>query len=144
MQKAHEELKSRLVEQTAKLIKANKKLESEIKDRKLTEENLKITLRELQETKDMLIQVEKLAAIGRLTASCAHEILNHVNIISTRLHMLDDSTDVSDTFDEVLPKVLGMLAGKVKSTKDGKTIGTKLSPRKRSRKAQPVAAPYKK
>jgi len=96
LQKAHEELEKRVEERTAELLKANRKLETEIKDRKLTEKNLKNTLRELQETKDMLIQSEKLAAIGRLTTGIAHEILNPVNIISMRLQMLKESEGVPD------------------------------------------------
>lgn len=51
---------------------------------------------ELQETRDMLIQSEKLAAIGRLTAGVAHEILNPVNIISMRLQFLGRKEDLSD------------------------------------------------
>jgi len=96
LQKVHEELETRVEERTADLITSNKKLETEIKDRKQTEINLKNTLQELQKTKDMLIQSEKLAAIGQLTTGIAHEILNPANIMSIRLQMLNDSTDISD------------------------------------------------
>ncbi|MBW1767654.1 MAG: FHA domain-containing protein [Deltaproteobacteria bacterium] len=96
LQKAHEALETRVEERTAELMKSNRKLETEIKDRKLTEKHLKNTLQELQKTKDMLIRSEKLAAIGQLTAGIAHEILNPVNIMSIRLQMLNDSRDVSD------------------------------------------------
>ena len=96
LQKVHEALEKRVEERTEELMKSNKKLEAEIKDRKLTEENLKNTLQELQKTKDMLIQSEKLASIGQLTTGIAHEILNPANIISMRLQMLNDSTDISD------------------------------------------------
>ncbi|MFC1820975.1 PAS domain-containing protein, partial [Thermodesulfobacteriota bacterium] len=96
LQKAHEALEARVEERTTELIKSNRKLETEINDRKLIEEKLMNTLRELQETRDMLIQSEKLAAIGQLTAGIAHEILNPVNIISMRFQMLDKPEDVSD------------------------------------------------
>jgi len=102
LQRAHEALEKRVEERTADLMKSNRKLETEIKDRKLTEENLKNTLQELQETKDMLIQSEKLAAIGRLTTGIAHEILNPVNIISMRLQMLKESEGMSDGVREAL------------------------------------------
>jgi signal transduction histidine kinase len=68
----------------------------DITDRKRAEERLMNTLRELEETKDMLIQSEKLATIGQLTAGIAHEILNPVNIVSMRLQMLNHSEDLSD------------------------------------------------
>ncbi|MEI7673864.1 MAG: CHASE domain-containing protein, partial [Deltaproteobacteria bacterium] len=44
----------------------------------------------LQETRDTLIQFEKQAAIGRLANGVAHEILNPVSIISSRLQFLDE------------------------------------------------------
>jgi signal transduction histidine kinase len=37
----------------------------------------------------MLVQSEKLAAIGQLAAGLAHEILNPTNIVSMRLHLLN-------------------------------------------------------
>jgi len=52
------------------------------------ERNLKNTLQDLETTRDMLVQSEKLAAIGQLAAGLAHEILNPTNIISMRLHLL--------------------------------------------------------
>ena len=60
----------------------------DITDSRRAEEQLGKTCRELQETRDMLLQSEKLAAIGRLMAGVAHEVLNPVNIISTRLQMV--------------------------------------------------------
>ena len=62
----------------------------DITERKQAEEELKETLRQLQETKDMLIQFEKEAAVGRLAAGIAHEILNPASIISSRLQFLGD------------------------------------------------------
>jgi PAS domain S-box-containing protein len=44
--------------------------------------------KDLQSARDMLLQSEKLASIGRLSAGVAHEILNPVNIISLELQIL--------------------------------------------------------
>ncbi|MBW1887137.1 MAG: PAS domain S-box protein [Deltaproteobacteria bacterium] len=68
----------------------------DISKRKQAEEKSMNTLQELQETRDMLIQSEKLAAIGQLTAGIAHEILNPINIMSIRLQILNESEDLSE------------------------------------------------
>ena len=47
-------------------------------------------MQQLQETRDMLIQFEKEAAVGRLAAGVAHELLNPASIISSRLQFLED------------------------------------------------------
>ena len=60
----------------------------DISDGRRAEEQLGKTCRELQETRDMLLQSEKLAAVGRLMAGVSHEILNPLNIISMRLQLL--------------------------------------------------------
>jgi PAS domain S-box-containing protein len=44
--------------------------------------------RDLQKARDQLLQSEKLASMGRLSAGVAHEILNPVNIISMELQIL--------------------------------------------------------
>jgi signal transduction histidine kinase len=71
-------------------------LKGELSERKRAEEELRNTCQELQDTRDMLVQSEKLAAIGRLTAGVAHEILNPVHIISMRLQLLEMKQELSD------------------------------------------------
>jgi len=66
------------------------------KSEKQKRKELEAANKELRETRDMLIQSEKLAAIGRLTAGVAHEILNPVNIISMRLQLLSTTEELSD------------------------------------------------
>lgn len=68
----------------------------DITDRKHAENELLKTLRELRETRDMLIQAEKLAAVGRLSAGIAHEVLNPVNTLSMRLQLLDVTEPLSE------------------------------------------------
>jgi hypothetical protein len=62
----------------------------DITERKQAEKKLVKTLHQLQETKDVLIQIEKDAAVGRLAAGVAHEILNPASIISSRLQFLEE------------------------------------------------------
>ncbi len=62
----------------------------DITERKRAEKEVAKTLHQLQETRDMLIQSEKHAAVGRLAAGVAHEILNPVSIISSRLQFLEE------------------------------------------------------
>ena len=96
LKKAHNDLEKRVQARTIDLSNANILLKREIRERKLAGEGLKKTLEKLQEAKDMLVQSEKLAAIGRLTSSIAHEILNPVNIISLRLQVLKREDALSD------------------------------------------------
>jgi PAS domain S-box-containing protein len=70
--------------------------------RKLAEEELKKAFGELQLTKDMLVQSEKLAAIGKLSAGVAHEILNPINILSLRLQLLGKTESLSEEAKETL------------------------------------------
>jgi len=62
----------------------------DITERKQVEKEVVKTLHQLQETRDMLIQCEKHAAIGRLAAGIAHETLNPASIISSRLQFLEE------------------------------------------------------
>ena len=57
---------------------------------------------QLVATRDMLVQSEKLAAIGRLSAAIAHEILNPVNIISMRLQLLEKTEKLPSRIEEIL------------------------------------------
>ena len=61
----------------------------DITEGKQAEKNLLETLDQLQKTRDMLIQLEKHAAVGRLAAGIAHEILNPASIISSRLQFME-------------------------------------------------------
>ncbi|MBU2264537.1 hypothetical protein KJ797_04415, partial [Patescibacteria group bacterium] len=62
----------------------------DITERKRAEQEVVETLQQLQETRDMLIQFEKHAAVGRLAAGVAHEILNPASVISSRLQFMEE------------------------------------------------------
>jgi len=74
----------------------------DITEQKKAEEELINTIRQLQETRDMLIQSEKLAAMGQLSAGVAHEIRNPINVISMRLQFLQMTETLSEKAKEAL------------------------------------------
>jgi len=73
----------------------------DITQRKQAEKELVETVQQLQETRDMLIQFEKEAAVGRLAVGVAHEILNPVSIISSRLQFMENETLADQARDSV-------------------------------------------
>ena len=51
------------------------------------QERLRATYAELEQTRDRLVQEEKLSAVGRLSSAIAHEIRNPIGMISSSLAM---------------------------------------------------------
>ncbi len=100
------------------LKKYAKDLAEVYKSEKERRKELEAAYHELQQAKDMLVQSEKLAAIGRLTAGVAHEILNPVNIISMRLQLLKITEDLSDRAKSALSICEGQLNRIIEITKD--------------------------
>jgi len=69
---------------------------TDITRHKQAEKEVIETLQQLHETRDMMIQIEKHAAVGRLSAGVAHEILNPASVISSRLQFLEEE-DLSES-----------------------------------------------
>lgn len=90
----------------------------DITDRIEAKERLESTLRQLQETKEMLIQSEKLAAIGKLSAGVAHEVLNPVNIISIRMQLMERTENLSDKVKESIKICNAQIKRIIKITND--------------------------
>jgi C4-dicarboxylate-specific signal transduction histidine kinase len=65
-------------------------IESHDFQRKLARQNqvLEATLEQLKETETQLVQTEKLASLGRMSAGIIHEINNPLNFAKTATHML--------------------------------------------------------
>src|SRR5205085_911321 len=65
-------------------------IESRTFERKLARQNqiLEATLQQLKETESQLVQTEKLASLGRMSAGIIHEINNPLNFAKTAIHML--------------------------------------------------------
>ena len=75
---------------------------NDITERKRQEEELRSTLKQLLEAKDMLVRSEKLSAIGQLAAGVAHEILNPINIMGVKLQALEMMETLSEKTKEAI------------------------------------------
>ena len=62
-------------------------------------EELRELLAELQETQAQLVQSEKMASLGVLTAGIAHEINNAINFVYSGIHIIENK------FDEIKPVI---------------------------------------
>jgi len=69
-------------------------------------EDLQLTLQNLKETQDQLIQSEKLASLGQLTAGIAHEIQNPLNFVNNFSTL---SSDLADELKQFLEEIKGQL-----------------------------------
>ncbi|MEP0987605.1 YfiR/HmsC family protein [Ekhidna sp.] len=76
--------------------RARKKAAKKLAEQK---EDLGRLLEELQETQSQLVQSEKMASLGVLTAGIAHEINNAINFVYQGIHVL------SDKFTEIRPVI---------------------------------------
>ncbi len=62
--------------------KANKLLQKQKEEIETQKKNVEVTLAELKATQSQLIQSEKMASLGELTAGIAHEIQNPLNFVN--------------------------------------------------------------
>ncbi|MCS4436370.1 sensor histidine kinase [Aquiflexum gelatinilyticum] len=85
-----------LEEHESRIIEQNEFLEEKVKQR--TEE-LELTLHNLQNTQTQLVNQEKMASLGQLTAGIAHEINNPINFVSSNISPL--KRDINDLLDIV-------------------------------------------
>ncbi|MCX7833087.1 MAG: response regulator [Ignavibacteria bacterium] len=83
LKKANDELEEKVKQRTAELVKKNIRLQKEIKQRKLAEEELK--------------KSERLATIGKMAAILAHEIRNPLNSIKINTDVLSCINDLNET-----------------------------------------------
>ncbi len=85
-----------LKENESLILEQNELLEAKVKNR--TEE-LEDTLRNLQNTQIQLVNQEKMASLGQLTAGIAHEINNPINFVSSNISPL--KRDIKDILEIV-------------------------------------------
>jgi signal transduction histidine kinase len=75
-------------------------------------ENLKQALEDLKEAQDQLIQQEKLASLGQLTAGIAHEIKNPLNFVNNFSELsLELVEEIGEVFSEMKNKESDTLIG---------------------------------
>ncbi|QNK61483.1 GHKL domain-containing protein [Pedobacter sp. PAMC26386] len=98
-------------EQALQISKENERLireqniELEIQVNKRTEElqssnaTLNLTLTELKEAQSQLVDAEKMAGLGQLTAGIAHEINNPINFVTSNIKPL--GLDINDLYDVI-------------------------------------------
>jgi signal transduction histidine kinase len=91
-----------ILEQNAFLEKSVNERTSELQ---FANKELNITLTKLKDTQTQLIDSEKMASLGQLTAGIAHEINNPINFVSSNIRPLrrdiDDILEILDTYDEL-------------------------------------------
>ncbi len=93
------------LEATEKLMIAENKLKSSLDHEKESKQELERTLQNLKSTQSQLVQSEKMASLGQLTAGIAHEINNPINFvyngIDTLKVSLDDLLEIINKYDEL-------------------------------------------
>lgn len=98
-------------------------------------EDLQDTLHNLKDTQDQLVQSEKLASLGQLTAGIAHEIQNPLNFVNNFAKLSGNlATELQETIEEVkdniptekyedVEDVIGLIKGNLTKINDhGKRI----------------------
>jgi len=93
------------LEATEKLMITENQLKQALEHEKSGKNELKDTLNNLKSTQSQLVQSEKMASLGQLTAGIAHEINNPINFvyngIDTLKVSLDDLMIIVNKYDEI-------------------------------------------
>jgi PAS domain S-box-containing protein len=76
LRRSYEESEKKVEERTAELRQVNESLQQQVEKRKRIEAELKKLLHDLEQSQSTLIETEKIAALGTLTAGVAHELNN--------------------------------------------------------------------
>ncbi|MES2150192.1 MAG: ATP-binding protein [Pseudomonadota bacterium] len=129
LRRAHDNLEHLVVQRTAQLAEANRRLEDDIRQRQradaeLRQRNLELTElnARLSMAQEQLVQQEKLASIGQLAAGVAHEINNPIGYIfsnvSTLQNYLDQLFAMLATYQDAERELAPALAGQLAAMRD--------------------------
>jgi signal transduction histidine kinase/ligand-binding sensor domain-containing protein len=99
LKKKNVELEIKVSQRTMQLSEANRELSEQREEIAAQRDNLETTLHELNATQSQLVQREKMASLGELTAGIAHEIQNPLNFVN---NFSEVSTELVDELDEEL------------------------------------------
>jgi signal transduction histidine kinase len=84
-----------------------KNVQKRTKELQQANTDLTDTLNQLKDTQTQLIESEKMASLGQLTAGIAHEINNPINFVSSNIRPLrrdiDDLLSILDAYEKLLP-----------------------------------------
>ncbi|MBC7759721.1 MAG: sensor histidine kinase [Phormidesmis sp. FL-bin-119] len=109
--------KERSQEQTLQALKENERiireqnviLENKVNERthELSEANTELnqTLVDLKEAEGQLVEAEKMASLGQLTAGIAHEINNPINFVTSNIMPLNRDVDILIDFIQEMEKI---------------------------------------
>lgn len=119
LKKEREESQKQMLEEMTKnqnLTKnLNRELEKQVAERtkslEITNDDLNQTLANLKATQSQLLEVEKMASLGQLTAGIAHEINNPINFVSSNVEPLRQ--DIGDVL-----TILGKYQDKARNSQD--------------------------
>ncbi len=84
--------------------------EKELRQRDLVVATERAAAKQLRMTEDLLLQSEKLAAVGRLAASISHEINNPLEAVTNLLYLIRNEPSISAEANQYLQQAEGELA----------------------------------
>jgi len=101
-------LRSRIKSQEEEILKLREELVSAAVDMKNQKRKLELTVENLKLAQSQLVQSEKMASVGVLTAGIAHELNNPINFMSGNVHPLqldlDEVFALLEKYEQVISK----------------------------------------